>query len=244
MSAQRGLIGARARPAAAATQSANLASYDHHRLSCPGMIIVDSVTDRVYANSGSHRGDCAPPRRTEPSQLFRLDQRHYGLYGMIEQLNGQYVDSRITALANAELKPGASAATVSQFSLPLKPDMPRWAKINVARKVDRYSLREQNDRNPLGPPLGRRLYRHVSARAGRRGPPIRGVRQSPLELLPQTVRYDLAGDSRRAQPVAQRRTLAYRMVFTTGGSTPSRPASDYESIVAFLGLRNNRNCLP
>jgi hypothetical protein len=35
-------------------------------------------------------------------------------------------------------------------------------------------------------------------------------------------------------------TFAYQMLFTTGGSVPSRPASDYERIVAFLGLRDNK----
>ena len=39
-----------------------LASQQTHRLSCPGVIIVDELTDRVYPDRGRHLGDCHPPK--------------------------------------------------------------------------------------------------------------------------------------------------------------------------------------
>jgi len=218
----------------------SLASYDHHRLSCPGMIIVDSVTDRVFAKGRSHGGDCTPPRRTEPSRLVRLDQRRYGLYGTLEQLNGQYVESRITALADAALKPGNSSAMVSRLSLPVKADAPRWAELNVAGKVTRYNQRQRSavaraDRLAAGDYIA--MYPHGLAGGGAQYA-VSGNLRSHLFAPKQSdlismVMLDVPNRWRKGD------AFAYQMLFTTGGSAPSRPASDYERVVAFLGLRDH-----
>ena len=83
--------------------------------------IVDEITNRVYPDGGRHDGDCAPPKLTEPLQLFNLQQRRYAVYGMLSQVNGQYVESRIEALQDVALKGANPEIMVSRLDYPVKP---------------------------------------------------------------------------------------------------------------------------
>ena len=110
---------------------ANLASHQRHRLSCPGVIIVDEVCKRVYPNGGRHTGDCTPPKRAEPLQQFHFLQRRYAIYGMVGQLNGQLVKSRIVGLQDAKLKGNASRVLVSASNYNVFPNTSPWVEKSV-----------------------------------------------------------------------------------------------------------------
>ena len=219
----------------------SLSAYEHPRLSCPGIIIVDSVTDRIYPHHGSHLGDCCPPMRTEPLQNFRFDQRRYGIYGMLDQLNGQLVESKITALQDVSLTPGATSVMVSRVSFPIKPEVTRYAEISVAGKVDQYDFRQKpqlarQDALAPGDYLG--MYPHGLAGGGAQYA-VAGPLSSYLSTPKQTDMVDMV-NLQVPNQWKKGDQFAYKMLFTTGGSTPTRPASDYANVVSFLGLRDHK----
>lgn len=217
----------------------SFASYDHPRLSCPGIIIVDSVTDRVFPNGGTNWGDCMPPKLTEPAQLVRFDQRRYGIYGMLEQANGQYVEAKITALQDVTLRNNATSIAVSHFSFPMKPDFPRWGELSVAGNVERYNLRElpqvaRSDQLAPGDYFG--MYPH-----GLSGGGAHYAVSGPLSSYVATHQQaSMAGSLHLEVPNQWKQgdEFTYSLLFTTGGSLPVEPASTYENVVSFLGLRN------
>ncbi len=219
----------------------SLAAYHHHRLSCPGIIIVDAVTDRVYPDGGMHLGDCGPPKRTEPTQLFRLDQRRYGIYGMLEQANGQYVESKITALQDVTLKGNAPQVMVSRLSFPMKPEVARWAELHVEGDTRRYNLREQpqvsrEGRMAPGDYLG--MYPHGLTGGGAHYA-VSGDLHSYLFTPQQT---SMVGTISLQVPNQWKRgdQFAYNLLFTTGGSQPVQTYSTYERVASFLGLSNGK----
>lgn len=216
-----------------------LASYQHPLLSCPGVIITYSVTDRVYPNGGTHLGDCAPPKLTEPTQLFTLEQRRYGIYGTLDQLNGQYVESKITALQDVALKGGATSVMVSRLGFPMNPETPRWAEISIGGKAEQYNLREKPQvarTDTLSPGDYFGMYPHGLAGGGAHYA-VSGNLTSYVSTPGQNT---LVGMVNLTVPNQWRKgdTFTYAMLFTTGGSTPTKPTSDYEKVVRFLGLRD------
>ncbi len=221
--------------------SPSLASYDHPRLSCPGIIIADSVTDRVYPNGGHNWGDCMPPQRTEPLQLFRLDQRRYGIYGMLEQANGQYVEAKITALQDVALKPGNTSVMVSRMSFPMKPTVPRWAELGLGDKQERYDLRQQptvarSDKLAPGDYFG--MYPHGLTGGGAQYA-VSGKLSSYLWTPKQTDMVDLVNLEVPNQ-WKKGDQFDYSMLFTTGGSVPTQTTSTYKKVVSFLGLKDGK----
>ncbi|HEY3415420.1 MAG TPA: hypothetical protein VGM23_00930, partial [Armatimonadota bacterium] len=216
----------------------SLASSQHHLLSCPGMIITESVTDRVYPNGGSHTGDCTPPKLTEPTQLFTLTQRRYGIYGMLEQCNGQYVEAKITALRDVALRPNATTVTVSRISFPMKANSPQQTEINVGGKTERYALKDLRDINrtdtlATGDYIG--MYPHGLAGGGAHYA-VSGQLSSSLYTWQKGAMYSRI-DLQVPNQWKKGDAFSYNMLFTTGGSVPFKPVSEYENIVAFLGLR-------
>lgn len=218
-----------------------LSAYEHPRLSCPGIIIVDSNADRVYPPGKSHWGDCMPPQLTEPTQLFRLDQRRYGIYGMLDQANGQYVESKLTALADVALQPGNTSVMVSRISFPMKPNVPRYAELSVSGKAEQYDFRQQPnvsraDKLAAGDYLG--MYPHGLTGGGAQYA-VAGKLSSYLFTPKQT---DMVGMVNLEVPNQWKQgdQFDYKMLFTTGGSTPTQDASTYAKVVAFLGLKDSK----
>jgi hypothetical protein len=219
----------------------SLAAYDHPALSCPGMIVVDSRTDRVYPNGGSNTGDCTPPKLTEPSQLFTLDQRRYGIYGMLDQLNGQFVESKITALQNLSLKNNSTSAVISWMSFPMKQNLSRYAEFSVGGKVDHYSLGELptvHRADPLAPGDYFGMYPYGLAGGGAQYV-VAGKLSSYLSTPNQNGMNDQISLTVPNQ-WKQGDTFSYKMLYTTGGSTPSQATSQYAQVVSFLGLKDGK----
>ncbi len=217
--------------------SRSLSSVQHHVLSCPGMLIVDEFTDRVYPDGGAHEGDCRPPKLTEPLQLFNLRQRRYALYGALDQLNGQLVDSRITALQDVALR--GNSVLVSVLTHPMKENAPQVAEVSVGGKVERYPFKDapavsRTDAMAPGDYAG--IYPHGLAGGGAQyavaGKLTSSVATPGKSAMRAVVYLDVPTQWKKGD------TFDYRMLFTTGGSVPHRPASEYEKTVAFLGLRD------
>jgi hypothetical protein len=182
-----------------------------------------------------------PPQRTEPLQLFRFDQRRYGIYGMLDQLNGQYVEAKITALQTVALKPGDTSVMVSRMSFPLKPNVPRWAEVSVGGKTEQYNLEEKptvgrGDALGAGDYIG--MYPHGLAGGGAQYA-VSGPLSSYLFTPKQTDAIDMVNLTVPNQ-WKQGDQFAYSMLFTTGGSTPTQPASAYANVVDFLGVKNGK----
>jgi hypothetical protein len=212
----------------------HLASYHHHRLSCPGVLIVDEVTDRVYPNGESHLPDCAPPKRTEPLQLFNMTQRRYGLYGRIGKLNGQLVETTIQALQDVSLQGGAEFIPVSRHNLPASAAL--TVEAHVAGRTERYALAQsppgtRQERLSPGDYVG--VYPYGLAGGGAHYA-VSGDLHAFLDSTPTQVGSSFLLKVPSRWPAGQR--LAYTLLYTTGGSRPDRPASDYQKVVSFLGF--------
>ncbi|OGV74683.1 MAG: hypothetical protein A3K19_25480 [Lentisphaerae bacterium RIFOXYB12_FULL_65_16] len=223
--------------------STNLASYQHHRLSCPGMLIVDEITNRVYPDGGRHDGDCAPPKLTEPLQLFNLQQRRYAVYGMLSQVNGQYVESRIEALQDVALKGANPEIMVSRLDYPVKPGAGQVVELcTVPGRLERILLDAAprvNVRDELksGAYVGAYPYGLAGG----------GAQYAVSGDLVATLNTTMVGASfqcpfylRAPARWAKGDTFPFAMLYTTGGSVPHRPASDYQAVVAFLGLSDGK----
>ncbi len=220
--------------------SVSLASYHRHRLSCPGVIIVDENCHRVYPNGGSHTGDCTPPKITEPLQLFNMTARHYGIYGMIGQLNGQLVESKVTALQDVSLRNQAENISVSRSEFIVQTNAAQKMEISLDGKVENYPMVVAADDAERG--------------KFRSAPFVLGdyIGSYPLGLAKGGAQYAVSGDLNAVVskgtvlsssvnlkvPNAwkQGQTFEYSIFYTTGGSIPDRPSSDYQKITHFLGF--------
>ena len=120
-----------------------LASHQTHRLSCPGVLIVDELTDRVYPDGGRHLGDCHPPKLTEPLELFQLEQRRHGIYGMVGQLNGQLVESRISILQDVNLEGGRTRVRVSGDNYAIRENSNAYVESCLEGEVARVPVPEK-----------------------------------------------------------------------------------------------------
>ena len=214
-------------------QARSTASHQTHRLSCPGVLIVDETTDRVYPGGGHHLGDCEPPKLTEPLELYNLHQRRFGIYGMVGQLNGQLVESRIAILQDVKLKSGRTAVRVSGDNYTVRenaqPSVETCVGGNVTRTAIPEKLRWHDPQRlttgdyvgvyPFGLAWGGAQY----AVSGNLWAGHRQTHRSGFYLkLPQTLKKG--------------QVFPYKILYTTGGSLPDRPASDYRKIQSFLGL--------
>lgn len=213
-----------------------LASYQHQRLSCPGILIVDETTSRAYPDGGHHPGDTAPPERTEPLRRFNLVQRRYGLYGAIGQLNGQLVESRLRVLEDASLKGRSPLAQVSRFiNVPAEPG--RTLELSLGGSARRYPLTESKVVN-MSRPMRRGDYMGVYP-YGLAGGGAQYAISGPLVALLRLGRgAGFLGSLMLQMPSRLRagQELDYSILYTTGGAAPNRPRSDYASAARFLGL--------
>lgn len=211
----------------------SLASHQTHRLSCPGVIIVDELTDRVYPHGGRHLGDCHPPKLTEPLQLFHLAQRRYGIYGMVGQLNGQLVESRISILQDVKLKNGRTTVRVSGDNYAVR------ANSNASVES---CLRGETARNPVPDKLRwhqpERLVPGDYVGAYPFGYAWGGAQFAVSDNL--WVGYRPTHRSgfylKLPEELTEGATFDYAILYTTGGSLPHRPASDYQKVRSFLAF--------
>jgi len=216
----------------------SLSSVHFHRLSCPGIYIVDDIARRVYPEGGRHGGDQQPPLLTEPLQLFNYTARRYGIYGMIGQLNGQLVESRITALQDVSMKKGQQSVMVSAKHHPPRPNpnLTYWAEKRVDGEVRRYEA-GQTPKQVIAEELSRGDY----------------VGCYPQGLAWGGAHYAVAGDLRSRFQIKDNgfsslislnvpprwkkgQNFDYTLFYTTGGSKPTRPESDYQKVTSFLGF--------
>jgi len=214
----------------------HLASRQWHRLSCPGVIIVDETCERVYPDGGKHLGDCEPPKLTEPTQLIKLEVRRYGIYGGIGQLNGQLVESTITALKDVRLKDGRKSILVSRDNYNILPGVEPWVEQSSDGKVVRYAIAKADNK-----------YKH--------GPFKQGdyIGTYPMGLAGGGAQYAVSGDvtfALQSRPGStwsgvmlnvpnqwkKGQQFRYAIFYTIGGSVPYRPTSDYQKAARFLGL--------
>ena len=209
------------------------ASRQSHRLSCPGVLIVDELTDRVYPDGGRHLGDCAPPKKTEPLQLFHLNQRRYGIYGMVGQLNGQLVESRISILRDVNLKPGRTTVRVSGDNYAVRENSNAFLESCLDGKVIRspipVKLRwHEPERLVPGDYVGAYPFGYAwgGAQYAVSDNLWAGYRQSHRNGFYLKLPQKLSGSS----------TFEYAIFYTTGGSAPHRPGSDYQQVRSFLGF--------
>ncbi len=219
--------------------SRNLASYQYPRLSCPGMLIVDQVTDRVYPDGGRNTGDCTPPKLTEPLQLFNLHQRRYAIYGALDQVNAQYVESRVVALRDVNLAGSSPQVLVSRISFPIDPEAGQMAELTVGDRLERLPLDalprvNYNDLLAAGDYVG--VYPHGLAGGGAQYK-VSGDLVSRLQTS-KTDNLTSAWYLRVPAQWSKDQEFSYSLLYSTGGSKPHRPASDYVKTAAFLGLRD------
>ncbi|MFW6059149.1 MAG: hypothetical protein ACODAQ_03155, partial [Phycisphaeraceae bacterium] len=113
----------------------DMASHQIHRLSCPGVVVVDEVAHRHYPGSSKHPGG-APPLRTKPLELYQFDQRRYGIYGMLDQRNAQYIESEILALRDVSLR--GSNVRVSAYTRSIEPESSMYVETRAGGAVKRY----------------------------------------------------------------------------------------------------------
>ena len=212
---------------------ASLASHQVHRLSCPGVLIVDELTDRVYPDGGRHLGDCHPPKLTEPLQLFHLDQRRYGLYGMVGQLNGQLVESRLSILQDVKLKNGRTMVRVSGDNYAVRENSNAHVESCLEGEVTREPVPEKlrwHEPEKLKPgdyvgayPFG---YAWGGAQYAVSDNLFVGYRQTHRNGFYLQLPEELAEGT----------VFDYSILYTTGGSLPHRPTSDYQKVRSFLGF--------
>lgn len=222
-------------PASESARWNSLASYQHQALSCPGIIVVDETTNRIYPRGGRHGPDSTPPKPTRPLEPFEVLQRRYGLYGAVGQLNGQLVESRIRALKTVTLTGQHPALVASAFGIP--PDASMSVETRLHGEVQRHALDGSTRLDideamkagdyfgvyPYGLARGGALYAVSGNLLGRLR--IDGARRLIAQFLLKVPAHWKAGDH-----------FDYSILYTTGGSVPNEPRSDYTSAAVFLGL--------
>ncbi len=218
----------------------SLASYQFPKLSCPGIIIVDEICNRMYPDNGRHLGDCHPPKKTVPLETFRFVQRRYGLYGMINQVNAQLVESTLTMLKDCTLS--NSRMVVSNMSYPVKADSPKKAEVFVDGKITKYPFNNlpdiyRNDNLKPGDYYG--LYPHGLAGGG--------AQYAVSDSLQLRVNYRKNAKSLSCviykplpKILKKGSQIKYNMLFSTGGLRPAQKNSDFMMIDDFLGVRNSK----
>jgi hypothetical protein len=209
------------------------ASRQSHRLSCPGVIVVDELTDRVYPDSGRHLGDCGPPKKTEPLELFHLKQRRYGIYGMVGQLNGQLVESRLSILRDVKLKAGRTSVRVSGDNYAIRENANAHVESCLDGEVSRNPVPEklrwhEPERLVPGDYVG--VYPFGYAWGGAQY----AVSENLFAGYRQTHRNGFY--LRLPEELAEGASFDYTILYTTGGSLPHRPNSDYQKTRSFLGF--------
>ena len=214
----------------------NLASFHHHRLSCPGVVIADEICHRVYPNGTRHDGDQAPPKLTEPLQLFNYTSRRYGIYGMIGQLNGQLVESKIQALQDVSLEDNTAPVYVSSKHFASPPTTSSWAEASISRKVNRYETPVDEAtmvRRDLSPGDYVGCYPEGMVLGGAHYL-VSGDITSLFQPKPTGFSSAFTLNTPRNWQASQ--SFDYSIFYSNGGSLPSREASDYQKVVSFLGF--------
>ena len=213
-----------------------LASHQIHQLSCPGVIIVDEIAHRHYPVETRHPGG-SPPMRTAPLELYQFTQRRYGIYGMLDQRNAQYIESEIMALRDVQMEGDDPSVRVSSMRWPGEPTSEAHVEAHLDGSVERWPFKSASIRRrdalkpgdyvgmyPYGVPDGGAQYavtgELTSDLRSRQGHVFSRVN---LDVPKQWQRGDI---------------MRYEMLYSTGASEPFQDHSDYQDIARFLGLRD------
>lgn len=214
----------------------SLSSTHFHSMSCPGVIITDNIAKRVYPNGGSHLGDQRPPLKTEPLELFNYTVRHYGLYGMQGQLNGQVTESKITALQDVAMEPGKSEVKVVYKNHPFRANVDYYIESQVGAKTSRYALADGGNQR-----VKTKVYRGDYVGTYPNGLNRGGAHYVVSGDLSSTIHMNKGRASSflslNVPPVwVKDQTFEYSVLFSNGGSMPVEETSDYARIKEFLGF--------
>jgi hypothetical protein len=131
---------------------------------------------------------------------------------------------------------------VSRLDFAVNPGAPQVAEVCTGGRVERLpfdALPRVNLRDDLAPGEYVGVYPHGLAGGGAQVA-VSGKLTATLSTLKAGARF--ASQFFLTVPARWRKgdSFDFSLLYTTGGSVPHRPASDYQAVVTFLGLRDGR----
>ena len=152
---------------------------------------------------------------------------------MVGQLNGQLVESRISILQDVKLRKGRTAARVSGDNYAIREDSHPSVETCLKGTITRHPVPDRlhwHEPERLAPgdyvgvyPFG---YAWGGAQFAVSDNLWVGYRQTHRSSFYLKLPEELAGGAQ----------FDYAILYTTGGSLPHRPASDYQKVRSFLGF--------
>ena len=152
---------------------------------------------------------------------------------MVGQLNGQLVESRISILQDVKLKTGRTTVRVSGDNYAIRETRtPLWKAACVEKSHAIPFPKNSDGMSPSGSSRAITSEHTPSATPG-------AVRNMPSPRISwagyrQTHRSGFY--LKLPEELTEGATFDYAILYTTGGSLPHRPASDYQKIRSFLGF--------